>query len=249
MKVVKSVFDRLKVLESQFMEFYERMFDYDGVHGLNISVMTLLFTFHSTFDITNLESEDYTIDKTLRFSNQVSVRSNDVDTKHCCKLFHNGKIHVTGSKSVSDGILVVQEMLTKLYKKEYVLVDFRIEMLNMDFQVNKELLLPSIYENALHDKIHAVYNTTRYPGLKIPTPSGTVLMFSSGAVILTGCKCVSDVEFMINRIYSMLGRHAYGKSHTSKTNKRKRRVVHYKYGYASPLVDSVFGVCQRIRSC
>lgn len=137
------------------------------------------------------------------FDNQTTVRHGSKSVK----LFRNGRVHVTGCKSLADFQAAVADVCAALSDAGVRTSDGQpmrfdrvtVHMMNVTFDAGSRLRLRPL-RDALTALGHAVrYDADVYPGLnaKLCTGDGrrvTALVFGSGKVILTGACGPADLD-------------------------------------------------------
>lgn len=141
-----------------------------------------------------------------RFNNQVSfsyVPGAVGTTKKNCKVFANGKFHVTGVRSASEALRtlgIVIGMIRALrpdctdVNGQVKVLSATVQMLNTDFRLDAPLNLEQL-RNTISTKygVYSRYEPDHFPGCNIKFGGATVLAFKSGSVIITGAKRMGDV--------------------------------------------------------
>ena len=163
------------------------------------------------------------------FYNQCTIIINVGDKTVNLKLFLNGKIQMTGCKSLENAKLALEKMSIELKKEKYVLVNDTIlekEIIdNTDFIIDDPHieLINSVFQTGIsidRDKLHqilvnqyhmqATYQPVIYVGInsKFIAKSGTkvsILIFQTGKIIITAAKTLDDItdsyEFMKKVFY------------------------------------------------
>jgi len=162
-----------------------------------ITTTTLLLTFATQFDLSELQSS---VGNSGRFSNQRTLKVGNASVK----VFENGKVHVTGTRSVAEACLRVQHTL----HKKLVLTDFDFQMINVKFKVQQAIVLSDFIEKATRYLPTVFYDPTRYPGVRVKMlgkGTGTVLVFATGSILLTGANTPKSLEDMMRFVANCLG--------------------------------------------
>ena len=142
--------------------------------------------------------------RTAEFFNQVTMRHG---TKSI-KVFGNGSMHFTGCTSLQQFAHIAEEVCAMLRDvagieatdgmEDLHLVDFCIQMINLNFGAGRSLHLQGLRDRCTELGYVASYDADMYPGLNVKVPVGerrvTVLLFKSGKVIITGAKTPSELE-------------------------------------------------------
>lgn len=218
-----------KLLLEEMQESFEsnimRMCEHrDLVNPFNISVMTILLTFDTRFEASELSQLSQAGGKS--FHNQVSVKGLDAETgsRYCVKLFRNGKMHITGCKSMARALMVADQILRQVKPGcDHLLLDTDIEMLNMDFQASMPLNLKALVDTLEEEELPVSYNPISYPGAKLQLGFCTVLCFSSGSVIVTGARSIEAARRGYDIFCHILDRHRDRLVMPSREQKRSKR--------------------------
>ena len=265
--VKKDVSQKIKRMQTDFSNAFNRMNETNATlknpnlqGDFNVSVMTILLEFDvefeswmqtdvswpANFNVQHMNSG--TISARRNFRNQVSVKIKHEDgSKKCCKFFRNGKVHVTGTKSLAEALYTVEGIMGHMYGSAlefYVeLVSFEIEMLNTGLRMNCSLLLSQLSELCISKRYQTVYDPTRYPGCKVYIGNCTVLVFSSGCMILTGCNSCDQMEHAYSTLLNLLDTHSDDLVMEAKdgANSKRKRVKRI-HGYPAALVHCTQGV-------
>ena len=167
------------------------------------------------------------VKKVNNFFNQITLlMAVDENKKINTKLFTNGSVQMTGSKSISDNLIILNKLIECL-KKTYIvdgeeiklvedpdqleISDFKISMINTNFgigkEINREELLKIIKKDDLpHVKaklkpdIHAAINIE----LSVQNYIVTILVFKTGNIIITGGKCSTHINTAYNYIIKLI---------------------------------------------
>jgi len=213
----------------------------------NVSVMTILLAFKEPFGKSTLSNLARRAGPPIcaTFSNQISIKLETPDGKCCCKFFQNGKVHVTGTKSIARAMTTVDDIL-KEASCVFVLGGFKVEMLNTNLRLHTPILLTKLCEHAEKDsnRLQVSYDSSRYPGVKLRLHGcGVMLIFSSGSVIFTGCRSPSDVSLLFEALSDILSKHpeiiTCPKKKTVARPKRPKTI--YVCGYPRGIVDGILG--------
>lgn len=145
------------------------------------------------------DDDNYMSDKYLinvkRFLNSVQLKNK---AGKGIKLFSNGKIHITGCKSLLEAYntasAVVEDINFSLFT-EIQIQDFSIQMLNIILKVDKSIKLQQFYEEYVHDEsITVKYDPILYSGLIIKfagedqKSNCSLTYFSTGTIFCNGLK-------------------------------------------------------------
>ena len=140
------------------------------------------------------------------FYNQLTIKAGTTSIK----IFRNGAIHVTGAKSVVHFVDVIDRVCTVLgniMDTNPSLEEASISMINVIFCAARMLPL-TVLRQALEDAGHpASYDPDAYPGVNAKVLEITVLIFTTGSVIISGAKTpehVSDVYAIVCTVIDAL---------------------------------------------
>ena len=167
------------------------------------------------------------VKKVNNFFNQITLlMAVDENKKINTKLFTNGSVQMTGSKSISDNLIILNKLIECL-KKTYIvdgeeiklvedpeqleISDFKISMINTNFgigkEINREELLKIIKKDDLpHVKaklkpdIHAAINIE----LLVQDYIVTILVFKTGNIIITGGKNSTHINTAYEYIIKLI---------------------------------------------
>lgn len=148
------------------------------------------------------------------FFNQLTIKSGTTSVK----LFSNGAVQCTGAKSPIHFLDIVDRVCSALGAMRQTdpptLESASISMINAIFSAGRDLPLRVLRLALEADGHRASYDPDSYPGInaKVRTsgPDGrdvTVMIFSTGSVILSGAKCpehVSEVYGIVCRLIDVL---------------------------------------------
>jgi TATA-box binding protein (TBP) (component of TFIID and TFIIIB) len=167
------------------------------------------------------------VKKVNNFFNQITLLiAVDENKKINTKLFTNGSVQMTGSKNISDNLIVLNKLIECL-KKTYIvdgeeiklvedpeqleISDFKISMINTNFgigkEINREELLKIIKKDnlpyvkaKLKPDIHAAINIE----LSVENYIVTILVFKTGNIIITGGKCSTHINTAYEYIIKLI---------------------------------------------
>ena len=246
MKLSKHLSQRIFEYQNQLLECCEVIQTNElNIGYFNISVITILLTFTTSFSDVVLSSLVAIAGPSTRrpFSNQISIKLETQDGKCCCKFFRNGKVHVTGTKSIARAMTTVDAILREVGQFSMTLGNFDVEMLNTNFRLATPLFLTKLCELAEVDKaIQVSYDSSRYPGVKLRLRGhGVMLIFSSGSVIFTGCRGPNDLAKMFSVLSGILLANPVICTAKRAHKVKKDTIKKYVCGYPSGLVDGIVG--------
>lgn len=142
------------------------------------------------------------------FFNQLTVKAGNTSIK----IFSNGAVHVTGVKSPQHFLDVVEKVclaLGQIITTAPFLEDASISMINAIFCAARSLPLV-VLRQAFEDAGHAAsYDPEIYPGINAKIASKTnalttVMLFTTGNVIISGAKCPEDVASVYRTVCSVI---------------------------------------------
>ncbi len=110
-------------------------------------------------------------------------------------IFKSGKVVCTGTKCIEDVKKAVNIAIEKLKsigidaKVEYVKVQNIVAYVELGIELNLNAIALAFLENV-------EYEPEQFPGLfyRLEDPKAVILVFSSGKIIIAGCKTIEDIE-------------------------------------------------------
>ncbi len=118
--------------------------------------------------------------------------------KYSIKFFKNGLIHITGLKDEKTeqyllNMISILVKNTSYYKKEYIMINGIIK-----FKNNSKIIL-NIFQKNISEETdsrikYSTYNPEHYPGLVVKTIIGTIIIFSTGTIMLSSNSFDNIVE-------------------------------------------------------
>jgi TATA-box binding protein (TBP) (component of TFIID and TFIIIB) len=167
------------------------------------------------------------VKKVNNFFNQITllIAIND-DKKINTKLFTNGSVQMTGSKSIADNLIVLNKLMNCL-KQKYIIdgeeikfidnpellkiSDFKISMINTNFGIGREIVreellkvikndTKTVVKAKLKPDIHAAVNIV----LTVLDSIVTILVFKTGNIIITGGKSSIQINTAYNYIINII---------------------------------------------
>ena len=128
-------------------------------------------------------------DKTKRFDNQLTLVYTFREYIYNIKLFKNGNVQMTGVKSIENGKLMIDELITFIkqinnidikhnldeeriiqseMENKLINSNYNVRLINSDFKVNYEIKRDILYKLLLQEyRINCTYEPCIYPGVKI----------------------------------------------------------------------------------
>lgn len=171
--------------------------------------------------------------KRKHFYNQTTIVVNLINGKKInMKLFKNGSAQMTGCKNVEDYNTLFDIVINKLKKVKAIMKDgiisekkfinddtkinvtnFKIDMINSNFNVNYMINREKLYKILLSQKTqcryepctHACVNIKYQPPLTDVKVS--VFVFEKGSIIITGAKNSNQIEYAHNYITDILAKY------------------------------------------
>lgn len=128
--------------------------------------------------------------------------------KFSVMLFTTLKINLTGCKSLEDAGRVGSIMCSlfgAIYDREFIMTSdiFNVQLINCNFRIANEVDMFESYEQILknragiEDLISAVtYNKQQHAGIIIKSCHGTIIIFKTGCVIMTGFRSLATISAM-----------------------------------------------------
>lgn len=131
--------------------------------------------------------------------------------KRCFKVFRNSLIHVTGFNDVDDMDTTTADFYKLLLQfintnSSCVCISKQINMLNMVFKLGNKLILERInlYFQVTNKIFEVSFEPELYSGLILTGPVFKLILFRSGAVLITGTKSTETAMFAFNRLIEIL---------------------------------------------
>ncbi|GAQ88704.1 TATA-box binding protein [Klebsormidium nitens] len=147
-----------------------------------------------------------TASKQAKFTNQVSFRYTPGKvgtTRKNCKVFANGKFHLTGARSAGEAIGTLKVVIRTIralrpdctqVERPVKVQSAKIQMINTDFRLNTPINLEALRDTITGKYgVYCRYEPDHFPGCNIKFASATVLAFKSESVIVTGAKRMEDI--------------------------------------------------------
>lgn len=153
--------------------------------------------------------------KENKFFNQITVEYIDDFSKKSIKFFPNGSIHVAGCSDLVDCHRVMAQVkfcIQKYTQRDDVTVSgFKVLMINANFAMNSYLNLNEVSQLAESKNCTVSFKPEIYSAVKIkffPGPNMkriTASVFSSGCVLITGAKTLSEITASYEFLIKILG--------------------------------------------
>lgn len=197
---------------------------------LSMTTITSTFKINSLLDIQGLKQKmkdtPFTIKKKgstkparvwhvkdNKFFNQITVEYVDSFSKKSIKFFPNGSIHVTGCSDLIDCHRVMAQVKFCIFKftgKDVKAFDFKVLMINANFSMNSMLNLNTVSSKFENHGCIVSFKPEIYSAVKIKFVPGpcmkriTASVFSSGCVLITGAKTLSEITASYTFMIDML---------------------------------------------
>ncbi|GAQ90972.1 TATA-box binding protein [Klebsormidium nitens] len=190
----------------------------------DLSTMTVIFQTDSGIDIKKLQQASAITDrvaaepalgsismiatasKQAKFTNQVSFRYTPGKvgtTRKNCKVFANGKFHLTGARSAWEAVCTLKVVLRTIraLRPDCTQVDklvkiqsAKVQMLNTDFRLNAPINLEALRDVVMERYgVFGLYEPDHFAGCNIKFAGATILAFKSGSIIITGAKRLEEI--------------------------------------------------------
>lgn len=152
------------------------------------------------------------------FHNQVTTWVTDATSTKNIKIFSNGSLHITGSKSMEQSWRIAEAMCTLI---QHVLgvpmapLSCDVQMINSNFSINARIMLAELFR-LLKDRqqgFHVFFTPESYAGLKFKLwchssrRHATILVFDTGNIIMTGLKHFSEMREAFHFVTTLLYTH------------------------------------------
>lgn len=125
------------------------------------------------------------------FGNQITIKSHI--KKYNIKLFSNGKIQMTGIKSLED-TQHIQNKLQIIFKTD--IIDMEMVMMNVTFKITERPIhLYELFDTMSLKDMTVYYTPEIYPGLKLKYNKSTAMLFATGSIIIS-TKDETDIEII-----------------------------------------------------
>jgi transcription initiation factor TFIID TATA-box-binding protein len=118
-------------------------------------------------------------------------------------IFSSGSIVVLGTNSVLSASIAMRKMSKLIRKAGFPVALTKFKVGN---QVCSVSLRSKLDLNRIAVSSNAVYEPEIFSGLKLKTKSGTVIAFSSGKLIVTGCKTKAEQTLALEEFLSVYTR-------------------------------------------
>lgn len=194
---------------------------------IQISTMTILVKLENPISLLELDKKNtpeyfikYNVEHALpkgrktgnEFMNQYTLKYSDNKGRKNVKIFPNGKLHITGIKSFNE-IQEISESVIDFSKKLNKVKDIEICLLNSNFHIGIGLNLYKLGEviKNINDENLIIpltfYDPNKYPGIKLRYHNTSLLIFSSGSIMVAGGKSLESVYLCVNFIKNILNDH------------------------------------------
>ncbi|KAL7718002.1 TATA-box-binding protein [Entamoeba marina] len=127
--------------------------------------------------------------------------------KSTATIFKNGKINCAGCRSINDSKIACKKFAKIIKKLGYQVrfTNFRVTNIVAVFNVNFKISLAKLYSNTDNEDVCS-YDPEVFPGLiyKLEQPKVTLLVYSSGNVVITGAKDEESINKTYNVMYPII---------------------------------------------
>ena len=120
--------------------------------------------------------------------------------KTSIKVFTNGTVHVTGAKTICSAYHIIKQVMNDVFKHDDHILRYSIFMMNISLKIKVDHLdLDMLYERFVSME-SAYYDKNKHAALKIKFPQTkmSILLFSSGSVLIMGNKNTNDIKKMLD---------------------------------------------------
>ena len=119
------------------------------------------------------------------------------------KIFCNGRVQLTGVKSVDDGPALLDDICVRCGFAGHA--DYRIRMMNTDWKLGHALRLYDVHLRARELGIKSRYEPSLYPGVLVKLPADdegdvkkskmlTIMVFRTGSVVVAGATALGHLD-------------------------------------------------------
>lgn len=152
--------------------------------------------------------------KNTEFYNQVTLNYQDPMSTKSVKIFSNGSIQVAGCTDLFDCHRVIRQVCAVIKHTlgiEVNIKEFRICMINANFQFNKDVNLRSCARHlSAQEGMTVTLSRDRYAAVKVKFKPAedmkqmTASIFATGKVILSGAETLKEVALGYNRLLHLM---------------------------------------------
>lgn len=141
--------------------------------------------------------------KCKQFNNFVVIKSKYVYTifkrKKNSQSYHVNITKIPSEKFIQSSM----DELHKILQSPFLIKSYKKENITCTYDVGKKMPLILIYEKLREEKFveKVKFNPERFPGMFIFTPNNTILLFSSGKMVIIGANKIKSV---VDSIQSLL---------------------------------------------
>jgi TATA-box binding protein (TBP) (component of TFIID and TFIIIB) len=106
---------------------------------------------------------------------------------------------MTGSKTVLDGYSIVDKIVKEVLDKPACsIASYRIFMMNISLKLITDYLdLDVLYDRFKRNNTSCYYDKNKHAALKIKFSKMSILIFSSGSILIMGNKSTYDIKTML----------------------------------------------------
>lgn len=153
--------------------------------------------------------------KDTQFFNQITLSYTDCYSCKSIKLFPNGAVQIAGCSDLFDCKRVISQLVYLLnsilkLEKQINSSDFRIVMINTNFNVNQSLNLHLAVNEFKQNNCKVSFDPDRYSAVKIKFKPAeemkevTVSVFSTGKIIITGAETLKEISLAYNFVNEVI---------------------------------------------
>lgn len=169
----------------------------------DIATRNKILSINDLLRLVSTSSNGTYMSKYKYFKNCVLFKFN----KTSIKVFTNGTVHVTGAKTICGAYNIIKHVFDDLFKDgdQYDIIRYSIFMMNISLKIKTDHLdldfdLDILYERFASMGIPTYYDKNKHAALKIKFPQTkmSILLFSSGSVLIMGNKNTNDIKTMLD---------------------------------------------------
>lgn len=203
------ILDEIKQIDNTVQTYFS---DFSKYCTTQPSVFTMSLCFHTDIhktvkkplnieDLRDLVSTSSNVpnmpymSKYKSFKNCILLKAN----RSSIKVFTNGTVHMTGSKTVLDGYNIVDKIVKEVIDKpDCSIASYRIFMMNISLKIITDYLdLDVLYDRFKQNNTSCYYDKNKHAALKIKFSKMSILIFSSGSILIMGNKSTYDIKTML----------------------------------------------------
>ena len=145
------------------------------------------------------------------FMNQFTLKYVEGKSRRNVKIFPNGRLHMTGVKSLKDVMKICDEL--QGYLGEFKVENLKICLINSNYHAGIGIEIRKLAKKLCECEDPLLYlpfsfqDPNKYPGLRFKYDNTTLLIFSSGAIMFAGGKSIESIAKCHRFIYDMIQNH------------------------------------------